>query len=53
MIGSVFPMIQDDGEKLKQKWKLPVQSPSGIIVIFGYPKYRFKSGIKRSFAKVT
>lgn len=53
MIGSVHPMIQYGAKKLKQKWNLPAKSPSGIIVIFGYPKYRFKSGIKRSFANVT
>ncbi len=53
MIGSVHPMIQYGAKKLKKKWNLPAKSPSGIIVIFGYPKYRFKSGIKRSFAKVT
>lgn len=53
MIGSVHPMIQYGAKKLKQKWNLPAKSPSGLIVIFGHPKYRFKSGIKRSFAKVT
>lgn len=53
MIGSVHPMIQYGAKKLKQKWNIPEKSPSGIIVIFGYPKYRFKSGIKRSFSKVT
>lgn len=53
MIGSVHPMIQYGAKKLKQKWNLPAKSPSGIIVVFGYPKYKFNSGIKRSFAKVT
>jgi len=53
MIGSVHPIIQYGAKKLKRKWNLPAKSPSGIIVIFGYPKYRFKSGIKRSFAKVS
>jgi len=53
MIGSVHPMIQYGAKKLKKKWNLPAKSSSGIIVIFGYPKYRFKSGLKRSFAKVT
>lgn len=53
MIGSVHPMIQYGAKKLKKKWNLPSKSPSGIIVIFGYPKYKFKSGIKRSFAKIT
>jgi nitroreductase len=53
MIGSVHPIIQYGAKALKKKWNLPAKSPSGIIVIFGYPKYRFKSGIKRSFAKVS
>lgn len=53
MIGSIHPMIQYGAKKLKQKWHLPLKSPSGIVVIFGYPKYHFKSGLKRSFAKVT
>jgi len=53
MIGSVHPIIQYGAKKLKKKWNLPLKSPSGIIVVIGYPKYRFKSGIKRSFANVT
>ncbi len=53
MVGSVHPIIQYGAKKLKQKWNIPAKSPSGIIVVFGYPKYKFKSGIKRSFAKVT
>lgn len=53
MIGSIQPTIQYGAKKLKQKWNIPVKSPGGIVVIFGYPKYKFKAGIKRSFAKVT
>lgn len=53
MIGSIHPIIQYGAKKLKQKWHIPVKAPSGIVVIFGYPKYKFKSGIKRSFAEVT
>lgn len=53
MIGSIHPMIQYGAKKLKQKWHIPAKVPSGIVVIFGYPKYKFKSGIKRSFAEVT
>lgn len=53
MIGSVHPMIQHGARKLKQKWNIPLKSPAGIIVIFGYPKFKFQSGIKRSFAKVS
>jgi nitroreductase/ferredoxin len=53
MIGSIHPMIQYGAKKLKKKWNLPAKSPGGLFVIFGYPKYKFKSGIKRSFADVT
>jgi len=53
MIGSVHPMIQYGAKTLKRKWKIPEKTPSGIIVIFGYPKYKFKSGIRRSFADVS
>lgn len=53
MIGSIHPTIQYGAKKLKRKWKIPIKSPAGIVVIFGYPKYKFKSGIKRTFAKVT
>ena len=53
MIGSIHPMIQHGAKKLKRKWHLPAKSPSGIVVVFGYPKYKFKTGIRRSFAEVT
>ena len=53
MIGSIHPVIQYGAKKLKQKWQLPAKSPSGIFVIFGRPKYKYKSGIRRSFADVT
>ncbi|MDP2338152.1 MAG: nitroreductase family protein [Bacteroidota bacterium] len=53
MIGSIHPTIQYGANKLKRKWNIPAKSPAGIVVIFGYPKYKFKSGIKRTFAKVT
>lgn len=53
MIGSIHPVIQYGAKKLKQKWNLPAKSPSGIFIIFGHPKYKYKSGIRRSFAGVT
>jgi len=53
MIGSIHPMIQYGAKKLKKKWNLPIKSPAGLFVICGYPKYKFRSGLKRSFAKVT
>ncbi len=53
MIGSIHPIIQYGAKGLKKKWHIPAKSPSGIVVIFGYPKYKFTSGIKRSFADMT
>jgi nitroreductase/NAD-dependent dihydropyrimidine dehydrogenase PreA subunit len=53
MIGSIHPTIQYGANNLKKKWNLPKKSPSGIFVIFGHPKYKYKSGIRRSFAEVT
>lgn len=53
MIGCIHPMIQYGAKKLKKKWNLPAKSPAGLFVIFGHPKYKFKSGIRRSFADVT
>ncbi len=52
MIGSVHPFIQHGAKKLKEKWNLLSKSPSGIIVIFGYPKYKFQKSLKRTFAQV-
>ncbi|MBL7968061.1 MAG: nitroreductase family protein [Prolixibacteraceae bacterium] len=53
MIGSIHPVIQYGARKLKRKWKLQPKSPTGIVVIFGYPKFKYTSGIKRSFAEVS
>jgi len=52
MIGSIHPLIQYGAKDLKKKWNIPEKSPSGIFVVFGYPKYKYKSGIRRSFAQV-
>ena len=50
MAGSFI--VQYGAKDLKRKWNIPAKSPAGIVVIFGYPKYKYKSGIKRSFADV-
>jgi Pyruvate/2-oxoacid:ferredoxin oxidoreductase delta subunit/nitroreductase len=52
MIGSIQPIIQYGAKRLKRKWNLPVKSPAGIFVIFGYPKYKFHSGLRRSFSSI-
>ncbi len=53
MIGSVDPIIKYGAKALKKKWAIPPKSPNGIIVIFGYPKYKFTKALKRTFAQVT
>lgn len=53
MIGSIHPMISYGAKNLKKKWQLPIKSSGGIFIVFGFPKYKFKSVIKRSFASVT
>lgn len=50
MIGSVSPMIKSGAKELKKKYDLPKRIPSGLAVIFGYPKMKFQKAIKRSFA---
>lgn len=52
MIGGIHPFIQKGktAEKFRKKWGIRHKSPGGIFVIFGYPKYHFHKGIKRTFA---
>ncbi|HOM87249.1 MAG TPA: nitroreductase family protein [Spirochaetota bacterium] len=55
MIGGIHPFLQN-GSKAKafrEKYGITYKSKTGLFVIFGYPKIKFKKGIKRSFASVT
>lgn len=52
MIGSIAPFIKQGAKKLKQKYGIAKKNPGGVFVIFGYPKYHFHKGIKRTFAGV-
>ncbi len=54
MLGAIHPMIQN-GKKAKEfreKHGIKYPSREGIFVIFGYPKYKFRKGIGRTFASV-
>ena len=53
MIGSIHPLIRHGTKSFKQRWAIPPKSTNGLVVIFGYPKYRFHKALKRSFAGVT
>jgi nitroreductase/Pyruvate/2-oxoacid:ferredoxin oxidoreductase delta subunit len=52
MIGSVVPFIKKGAKGLKSKWDINPKIRDGLFLIVGYPKYKFRKGIKRTFAKV-
>ena len=52
MIGGVHPFIKKGGKRLKKKYGLLERFSGGIIVIFGYPKYKYRRGVRRSFKEV-
>ena len=52
MIGSVSPFLEHGGKKIKEKYGINKNSKQGIVVIFGYPKYKYHKAIKRTFAKM-
>lgn len=52
MIGSVNPFLKYGGKVIKEKYKINPKVREGIIVIFGYPKYKYKKSIKRTFEKI-
>lgn len=54
MLGAIHPMIQN-GQKarlFREKHGIRHASREGIFVIFGYPKFKFRKGITRTFASV-
>jgi nitroreductase/NAD-dependent dihydropyrimidine dehydrogenase PreA subunit len=52
MIGTVAPVIQRASKQFKTKYGIEKKTSSGIMVIFGYPKFRFQKGVKRSLAEI-
>lgn len=52
MIGSVSPFLEHGGKKIKVKYGINKKSKQGVVVIFGYPKYKYHKAIKRTFAKM-
>ena len=54
MIGGVHPFIQSGGpaKKFRQLYNIRFKSKEGLIVLLGYPKFKFRKGIRRSFAGV-
>ena len=52
MIGSINPFLEHGGNKIKTKYGINRNSKQGIVVIFGYPKYKYQKAIKRTFGKI-
>lgn len=52
MIGSAAPFIRWN-RKLCAKYGISPRSQNGIVVIFGYPKYRYHQALRRTLAEIT
>jgi len=54
MLGAVHPFIQKGkpAKKFREKHGIKHTSKEGIFVIFGYPKFKYKKGIRRTFASI-
>ena len=54
MLGAVHPLIQNGRKAKKSREKHGIKYPSceGLFVAIGYPHFKFKKGIKRTFAAI-
>jgi nitroreductase/NAD-dependent dihydropyrimidine dehydrogenase PreA subunit len=52
MIGTVGPFIKKGAKEFKAKYGIPQKHVPGIMVIFGYPAFKYKKAIRRTFAEV-
>jgi NAD-dependent dihydropyrimidine dehydrogenase PreA subunit len=51
MIGSVAPFLKYKN-KINNKYGIPKDNQQGLMVIFGYPQYKYTRSIKRSLGNV-
>jgi hypothetical protein len=54
MLGAIHPFIQN-GKKAKifrEGHNIKCKSKEGLFVIFGYSKFKYNRGVKRTFASV-
>jgi ferredoxin len=53
-LGAIHPFIQSGpaARKFRERHGVRYKSREGVFVIVGYPRFRFQSGIRRSFASV-
>jgi len=54
MLGAIHPFIQKGKEaaRFRERYGIRFKSREGLVLIMGYPKYKFSKGITRSFASV-
>jgi nitroreductase len=52
MIGTIAPFLKYRNP-VGKKYGLPTDNNHGIMIIFGYPMYRYTRSIKRSLGGVT
>jgi nitroreductase len=54
MIGGVHPFIQKGkaARKFRENQNIHFKSKEGVILLMGYPKIKYKKGIRRTFANV-
>ncbi|HHV16902.1 MAG TPA: 4Fe-4S dicluster domain-containing protein [Gelria sp.] len=52
MIGTVAPFLKYRNP-VSKKYGIPTENNQGIMIIFGYPKYKYTRSIKRSLGGVT
>lgn len=54
MIGGIHPFLQfgSAGKKFRENHGIRYKSREGLFIIFGYPKVKYKKGIRRTFANV-
>lgn len=53
MIGTVGPFLKRMGKPFKAKYGLPEKMKDSLVLIVGYPKYKFRKTVKRTFAEVS
>ena len=55
MLGGVHPLIQNGkkAKKLREKYNIKYTSREGLFLAVGYPSFRFRKGIQRSFADIS
>ncbi len=51
MIGTIGPFIKQTGKEFKAKYGLPAKMKDSLVLLIGYPKYKFRKSIRRTFAE--